>query len=338
MDDYGDALEPLQQLIKELTPDGAWLFGPEGKALAKLPSPGFAWQGGEPVAISTARVGPLRELCAAIGAKHTGNGGELRARLKRLTEGDLSSLTDDLASWTGGIGADMATPPYADGVTISIYSAIATDSSGMRFGDCRNFLSDAYDTDITLTAEGLAALTGPAQAVALRLARMVVVQQQADSLRDKSEAAPPPPTKDPEPDAAGAEGIVDAAATAKAAEEKAARDRLASGESVRLKVERADDREQLVLAALLDMPAEEAALTVPTGAGNIVGLAPLAKQHLLRDSLADGAFDAAAWAKKTAARLQPAAPSTAAGSALPAEEIGKMVVAGPTRRWTPATW
>jgi hypothetical protein len=42
MDDYGDALEPLQQLIKELTPDGAWLFGPEGKALAKLPSPGFA--------------------------------------------------------------------------------------------------------------------------------------------------------------------------------------------------------------------------------------------------------------------------------------------------------
>jgi hypothetical protein len=37
MDDYGDALEPLQQLIKELTPDGAWLFGPEGKALAKLP-------------------------------------------------------------------------------------------------------------------------------------------------------------------------------------------------------------------------------------------------------------------------------------------------------------
>jgi hypothetical protein len=69
MEDYGDALEPLQQLIKELTPDGAWLFGPEGKALAKLPSPGFAWQGGEPVAISTARVGPLRELCAAIGAK-----------------------------------------------------------------------------------------------------------------------------------------------------------------------------------------------------------------------------------------------------------------------------
>ena len=65
MDDYGVALEPLQQLIKELTPDGAWLFGPEGKALAKLPSPGFAWQGGEPVAISTARVGPLRELCAA---------------------------------------------------------------------------------------------------------------------------------------------------------------------------------------------------------------------------------------------------------------------------------
>jgi hypothetical protein len=57
MEDYGDALEPLQQLIKELTPDGAWLFGPEGKALAKLPSPGFAWQGGEPVAISTARVG-----------------------------------------------------------------------------------------------------------------------------------------------------------------------------------------------------------------------------------------------------------------------------------------
>ena len=45
MDDYGDALEPLQQLIKELTTDGAWLFGPEGKALAKLPSPGFAWQG-----------------------------------------------------------------------------------------------------------------------------------------------------------------------------------------------------------------------------------------------------------------------------------------------------
>jgi hypothetical protein len=50
---------------------------------------------------------------------------------------------------------------------------------------------------------------------------------------------------------------VDAAATAKAAAEKAERDRLASGESVRLKVERADDREQLVLAALLDMPAED---------------------------------------------------------------------------------
>jgi hypothetical protein len=53
MDDYGVALEPLQQLIKELTPDGAWLFGPEGKALAKLPSLGFAWQEGAPVAIGT---------------------------------------------------------------------------------------------------------------------------------------------------------------------------------------------------------------------------------------------------------------------------------------------
>jgi predicted transglutaminase-like cysteine proteinase len=28
MDGYGVALEPLQQLIKELTPEGAWLFRP----------------------------------------------------------------------------------------------------------------------------------------------------------------------------------------------------------------------------------------------------------------------------------------------------------------------
>ena len=41
--DVGDALEPLKLLAKELTPEGAWSTGPEGKALAKLPSLRFAW-------------------------------------------------------------------------------------------------------------------------------------------------------------------------------------------------------------------------------------------------------------------------------------------------------
>jgi hypothetical protein len=138
----------------------------------------------------------------------------------------------------------MPAPPFADANTFAHFN--------LAIGKNLTFATavDGCGQVVEMSAADFGSLDNLSRIVALRLIRMAESRHQVRQLRRAAPVAPP----DPESSAGPGEPEVDEGKTADAAAKLVERKRHALREPVGAKAARAEEREQLVLAALLGQP------------------------------------------------------------------------------------